>query len=285
MKAITILCFAALTAFLALILPFYGNSAGTLPAGDGIGLTDPSESSESGMSASGKLPAVSPFGYGAGSKLPDGEKAVYIKSEVNSLRVRSGPGTEYSVLGTLDKGDMAVFEGEEGDWYLTTYIERPAYISRNAAYTSLLEIEKGSSAVESVIDVAETLLGYPYIFGSQRYHWGNGILNTDFVAGEFDCSALTLYAYFKGAGITLGLTTRDQVKQGERVDGELQRGDLLFFTNASRYDLTGTERVGHVAIYLGSNYILHTASDHAVIEPISEKRRSYFIEARRLIAL
>ncbi len=61
--------------------------------------------------------------------------------------------------------------------------------------------------------------------------------------------------------------------------------DVLFFTNASRYDLTGTERVGHVAIYLGSNYILHTASDHAVIEPISEKRRSYFIEARRLIAL
>ncbi|MDE7208316.1 MAG: C40 family peptidase [Clostridia bacterium] len=43
------------------------------------------------------------------------------------------------------------------------------------------------------------------------------------------------------------------------------------------------ERVGHVALYLGDNYILHTASDHAVIEEISAKRWSYFIVAKRFI--
>ena len=75
-----------------------------------------------------------------------------------------------------------------------------------------------------------------------------------------------------------------QVKQGTPVGfDDLERGDLMFFTNSSRYHLTGTERVGHVAIYLGDNYILHTASDHAVIEPISPARRSYFIEGRRVL--
>ncbi len=145
-------------------------------------------------------------------------------------------------------------------------------------------MDNGSERAESVIGVAKTLLGYPYVWGSQRYHRGNGILNTNFVAGEFDCSALTQYAYYKGAGVLLDVTTRTQVKQGTPVGfDDLERGDLMFFTNSSRYRLTGTERVGHVAIYLGDNYILHTASDHAVIEPISPSRRAYFIEGRRVL--
>ena len=45
-------------------------------------------------------------------------------------------------------------------------------------------------------------------------------------------------------------------------------------------DSTGIERVGHVAIYLGDNYILHTASDYARIEQISSLRWSYYIETR-----
>lgn len=282
MKFVTILCIAAFVSLLALALPCPIDESAKI---SGLCPAPTDTLSENGCAEYGKDPAVSPFGDESRTKLPVADKAVYIKSEVDSLRVRSGPGTEYSVLGTLDKGDMAAFAGEEGDWYMTTYKEMPAYISKNAAYTSLYSIETGSASVESVIAVAETLLGYPYVFGSQRYHWGNGTLNTDFVAGEFDCSALTQYAFFAGAGVTLGLTTRDQVGQGERVaDGDLKRGDLMFFTNATRYYLTGTERVGHVAIYLGDNYILHTSSDHAVIEPISETRRSYFIEARRLIS-
>ena len=169
-------------------------------------------------------------------------------------------------------------------WYETVYKERTAYISANENYTSLYYMDKGSERAESVIEVAKTLLGYPYVWGSQRYHRGNGVLNTNFVAGEFDCSALTQYAYYKGAGVLLDVTTRTQVKQGTPVGfDDLERGDLMFFTNSSRYHLTGTERVGHVAIYLGDNYILHTASDHAVIEPISPARRAYFIEGRRVL--
>ena len=214
----------------------------------------------------------------------DDDKDVLILSLVDGLNLRSGRGAAYPSLGTLDKGDMAAYVSYADGWYETVYKERTAYISANDNYTSLYYMDKGSERAESVIEVAKTLLGYPYVWGSQRYHWGNGVLNTNFVAGEFDCSALTQYAYYKGAGVLLDVTTRTQVKQGTPVGfDDLERGDLMFFTNSSRYDLTGTERVGHVAIYLGDNYILHTASDHAVIEPISPSRRSYFIEGRRVL--
>ena len=214
----------------------------------------------------------------------DDNKDVLVLSLVNGLNVRSGKGASYASLGTLDKGDMVAYVSYADGWYETVYKERAAYVSANENYTALYYMDKGSERAESVIEVAKTLLGYPYVWGSERYHRGNGILNTNFVAGEFDCSALTQYAYYKGAGVLLDVTTRTQVKQGTPVGfDDLERGDLMFFTNSSRYNLTGTERVGHVAIYLGDNYILHTASDHAVIEPISPSRRSYFIEGRRVL--
>ena len=50
----------------------------------------------------------------------------------------------------------------------------------------------------------------------------------------------------------------------------------------SRKDKVGVERVGHVALYLGDNWILHTASDYAKIEQISAKRWSYFIQGQRI---
>lgn len=208
-----------------------------------------------------------------------------VLSLTDGLQVRSGKGTSYASLGTLDKGDMVSFVALEDGWYKTVYKERTAYVSANSSYTTIYRMDTANEKVESVIAVGKSLLGYPYVWGSQRYHWGNGVLNPSFVKGEFDCSALTQYAYYKGAGVILDVTTRTQVKQGAKVAREdLRRGDLMFFTNSSRYNLSGVERVGHVAIYLGDNYILHTASDHAVIEQISAKRWSYFIEARRVLA-
>lgn len=212
------------------------------------------------------------------------KKDILVKSLTNGLNVRSGKGTSYPSLGTLDKGDMVQFIALEDGWYKTVYRERTAYVSANASLTTLYQMETGDEKVEKVISVGKTLLGHPYVWGSQRYHWGNGILNTNFKAGEFDCSALTQYAYYKGAGVLLDVTTRTQVLQGKKVaNGDLRRGDLMFFTNSSRKHLSGVERIGHVAIYLGDNYILHTASDHAVIEEISSTRWSYFIEARRVL--
>ena len=138
--------------------------------------------------------------------------------------------------------------------------------------------------IEKAIEFGANLLGYPYVWGSQRYHWGNGKLNTNFVNGEFDCSAFVQYIYYKTNGVLLDVTSRAQSLEGKLVEKrDLQRGDLMFFTNASRKDKVGIEKVGHVGIYFGNNYILHTASDYAVIEPISSTRWSYYLHSRRVV--
>lgn len=207
-----------------------------------------------------------------------------IKSETNNLNVRSAPSVNGRVLGSLDKGDMVRFEGEQNGWYKTVYKQKPAYIYAGNNYANIVYMKQGNDKVESVIAVGEELLGYPYVWGSQRYHWGNGALNTNFVQGQYDCSALMQYIFYKGAGTLMELNTRTQVLQGEKVElADLQRGDVMFFTNDGRAGYSGVERVGHVALYLGDNYILHTASDHAVIEEISAKRWSYFIVAKRFV--
>ena len=92
------------------------------------------------------------------------------------------------------------------------------------------------------------------------------------------------YMFYKGADELLQVNTRTQVYQGTTVaKSELRRGDLMFFTNATRKNYTGVERIGHVAMYLGNNYILHTASDYAKIEQISPTRWSYYIQTQRII--
>lgn len=209
-------------------------------------------------------------------------KRKYLVSAVNQLRIRSAPNNSSSVLGYLDKNDAALYVDETKEYYKTIYKEQIAYIHKG--YCSIMEIHAENESIEKAIDLGCTLLGYPYVWGSQRYHWGNGKLNTEFEPGKFDCSALVQYIYYISNGAILDLTTRTQVYNGTEVKKhELTRGDLIFFTNSSRKNLTGIERIGHVGIYFGNNYILHTASDHAVIEPISNTRWSYYITARRVV--
>lgn len=210
--------------------------------------------------------------------------AEYVSVRVNSLSVRSGAGTGYSSLGTVEKGDMLCLVQKKGSWYETRYRSRTAYVSANEAYTTIVSLKKSDERIESVVSEGVELLGTPYVYGATRLHDGKGNFLKGFTVTKFDCSSLMQYIFYQGAGILLDVTTRTQVKQGTAVAWkDIQRGDLLFFTNAQRYDKTGIERIGHVALYLGENYILHTASDYAVIEQMSATRKSYFITARRLL--
>ncbi len=211
------------------------------------------------------------------------EKAKYIKSTASSVNIRSGAGPGYAVLGSAEKGTMYAIIGQTGSWYKTYYRNQTAYIS--ASYASVLTLEKTQNEeVENVIAEGYKLIGVPYVYGAVRLHDGKGKLLSGFTAQKFDCSSLIQYVFYKGAGKILDVNTRTQIKQGKAVkSGDLQRGDCLFFTNEQRQYNTGIERVGHVALYLGNNYILHTSSDYARIEQISAKRWKFFIEARRFL--
>lgn len=210
------------------------------------------------------------------------KKKNYLVSSVDTLRIRSLPNTNSTIVGYLDKNDALPYNGIENGYYKTIYKENTAYV--NANYCTIMQIKSENEQIESVIDLACTLMGYPYIWGSQRYHWGNGKLNANYVHGEYDCSAFVQYVYYKSNKVVLDVTSRAQSLNGTEINlNQLCRGDLIFFTNESRKNKIGIERIGHVGIYFGNNYILHTASDHAVIEPISSTRWSYYITARKVI--
>lgn len=235
-------------------------------------------------------PASPPVSGGSTDDVPQepevtAAEAAYIRTLADSVLVRSGPGKQYTAVGSLDAGDMIAMQGMRDGWYQTVYRGKKAYITANSALTEIYTIVQSSNEkIEAVIACGAKLLGFPYVYGAARLHDGAGNLSHNFSATKFDCSSLMQYIFYYGAGVLLQTTTRLQVKQGKNVPrSKIRRGDLLFFTNADREDESGTERVGHVALYLGDGYILHTSEDYAVIEEISPTRESYFIEARRVI--
>ena len=209
--------------------------------------------------------------------------ANYIRCTGDNVNLRAGAGTDFATLGQAEKGENYAVVGKSGSWYKTYYRGKTAYIY--ASYAAVLSIAQSDNKdVENVIAEGYKLIGVPYVYGAVRVHDGNGKLLGGFSAQKFDCSSLVQYIFYKGAGKLLQVNTRTQVKQGKYVaKNDLQRGDCIFFTNAERKHLSGIERIGHVALYLGDNYILHTASDYARIEKISSTRWSYYVEARRFI--
>lgn len=245
----------------------------TLPGNDESGGRDEENGENGGQDG----------GDNSSQQIPQVKKALYIIPSAEGVNLRSGAGTSYKILGSAQKGTLYALDGEEGNWYKTSFKNGRAYIS--AGYCAVAEIaQSGNAVVEEVVAEGCKLLGTPYVYGATRLHDGTGKMLSGFKADEFDCSSLMQYIFKMGAGVNLQVNTRTQVYQGTAVgSGDLRRGDLMFFTNSSRKNLNGVERVGHVALYLGDNYILHTASDFAKIEQISAARWGYFLCARRIL--
>lgn len=212
---------------------------------------------------------------------PAEKKITYFKVNSDGVNIRSGAGSSYSSYGAAEKNTLYQFLGGEGEWYKTYYRGKTAYIS--SKYSVIVEMNSADETTEKVIEQGAKYLGTPYVYGAVRLHDGKGNLLKGFTTNAFDCSSLMQYMFYKGAGVNLQVNTRTQIYQGTTISrSQLKRGDLMFFTNASRKNNTGIERVGHVAMYLGDNLILHTASDYSKIEELTPLRWSYFIQGQRI---
>ena len=89
--------------------------------------------------------------------------------------------------------------------------------------------------------------------------------------GSYDCSGLTQAAY-AAAGVKIGRTTWDQVKDGVAVsEADLRPGDLVFFYSS----------IEHVGIYLGNGQIVHAPHTGATVE-IAPMSWMPFAAARRV---
>lgn len=245
---------------------------------------DPAPPTSSESPAEPVLPPDEPFEEESEST-PTPEPVRYIKIKTDGLNVRAKATTSATVLGSVDSDVNMLYLGAENGFYKTYYKGNVAYVSAKTAYSETFTLPPADDErIEKVIFEGCKRIGVPYVYGAVRLHDGKGNFHKGFTAAKFDCSSLTQYIFYYGADILLDVNTRTQIYQGKSVARkDLTRGDVIFFTNSSRYNKTGIERVGHVALYLGDNLILHTASDYCKIEEISSKRWSYYIETKRMI--
>ena len=263
-----------------------GVEGGTLPGGnEAVGGTTEGDSGMDSENGTDGLPEPEPDPEPEPEPEPEKDTyKKYVTLTADGVNIRRGAGTSHSVLGVGEADTSYTYLGETGGWYRIRYKNSEVYVSKKYADATRMKASK-NDRVEDVIAVGHKLLGTKYVYGAVRYHDGKGNKLKNFTVSAFDCSSLMQYMFYMGAdGHLLDVTTRTQVVQGKAVArGDLQRGDLMFFTNAQRYDKTGVERIGHVALYLGDNLILHTASDYAKIEEISATRWKYYVQSRRMI--
>lgn len=171
---------------------------------------------------------------------------------------RAQHGTTWSVLDEkTDSKGREWYKVGDGQWILAQYTVKTKSSSNSAVTTSKKTTKKSAQATgdaSAVVALASAQVGKAYTWG------GNG-------PDSSDCSGLTAYVYSKAAGVSLGRTTYDQVKQGTSVSMDsLQPGDLLFWGSASA--------PYHVGIYVGNNQYIHAATPGQGV--IKQTLSSYF---------
>ncbi|SCH30977.1 Probable endopeptidase YafL precursor [uncultured Clostridium sp.] len=168
----------------------------------------------------------------------------------SSLNVRSGAGTNYSIIGSLSKGSTVEIISSSSGWYKvklsngsngwvsSQYIDLNSSSSNNSTNTPS-EDTSTSNKIDAVINLAKQQIGKPYVWGATG-------------PNSFDCSGLTSYVYKNAANISLPRTSSDQSKVGTTISkSNLQPGDLIFSST------NGTGNVSHVGIYIGNNEMIH----------------------------
>ncbi len=218
-------------------------------------------------------------------------KTAYVN--VNSVNVRKSATTSSEVVDGLVKNNQVTIIGEEDGWYkikvngLEGYIakqylsDKPVEVtnrSSNTDRTSVLNetTEKistetvtntSSSKANDIVEYAKTFLGSKYVAGGSTPKTG------------FDCSGFTYYVY-KHFGYTLNRASSAQAKNGIEVNkSDLQLGDLVLFSQ-------GSNKIGHVGIYIGGNNFIHAANatKGVVITSLSNSYyKENYVTARRII--
>jgi cell wall-associated NlpC family hydrolase len=126
---------------------------------------------------------------------------------------------------------------------------------------------------KKILSTAFRFIGIPYIFNAQPYQSKN-----------FDCSSFIQYIFHVN-GIFLPRNSRQQFLVGEEIPfHQIQKGDLLFFTTSNRRNKKGLSKIGHVALYIGNNQIIHTFRDgkKVTVSDLSPYWNTVLIGAKRV---
>ncbi len=275
----TLLVAASLTAFMAVSAYAYDIQGGTVSTASSVNFRTEATTSSESMGKLGDSTRVAILDEVDGwYKIAYDGKVGYMSSDyivaqpimniecggakvtTSVLNMRSGPGTENSIVTKLYEGSVAKIIGINNAWFKVTYNGETGYISPD--YVEIVEYKntasnaKSSSGSQSaaaatasatgtrrqIADYAATLLGCKYVYG------GN-------TPSGFDCSGYVKYV-FNHFGVSLSRTSSSQYANSVHIKkSDLNIGDLVFFSQNR-----GSSKVGHVGIYVGGGQFIHAAS-------------------------
>ena len=190
----------------------------------------------------------------------------------DSLNMRKGAGTSYSVITKLSNGTVVdVLESASNGWKkIKTSNGTIGWVSGSYLANGVVEQTSTPSTnkVQAVIDLAHKQLGKPYVWGAEG-------------PNSFDCSGLIYYVYKNAASITLPRTSSDQYSAGVAVSrSNLKAGDLIFSST------DGTGNITHVAIYVGDGQMIHAPRNGKNVEKVSINNSYWnkaYVGARRVL--
>ncbi|MGF7047937.1 cell wall-associated NlpC family hydrolase [Paenibacillus sp. DS2015] len=192
-----------------------------------------------------------------------------VKYGVN-LRSLPSSATDSAIQQMLPTGEKVQVIREVGAFWLEvrTKDNKTGYISAKPKYSDYASASLVERQADELIAYGETFLVTPYEFGA----------STDQTLA-FDCSSFVSRLFKDKLSIDLPRVSYNQAKEGKEVGiNELRKGDLLFFS-ARGLD------IGHVAIYVGNNRILHTYSKELGVhyESLDTHWMKRFVTARRIL--
>ena len=192
------------------------------------------------LDTSGSLPAK-----------PKKIKTSGTKVATETLNVRSGPGSDYRIVGKLVEGSRLTLTGKQRAgfaqtrfkghtrWVSVTYLAKLSNagdVGRGGGgSTSPVTPPRTSSAKGlAAVAFARRQLGKPYRFGAEG-------------PSRYDCSGLVMMAW-RSVGVSMPRVARQQYKQGNKISrSQLRAGDLVFFYGQSP---------SHVGIYVANGVMI-----------------------------
>jgi cell wall-associated NlpC family hydrolase len=204
------------------------------------------------------------------------EKIIYL---ADAGYVYKNASTKSSIVSDITAKSFLKQLGKEGNYYKVGYPDgREGYVKAEECMNFNDWKKKVDISAESVIELAHTFMGRPYLWGGTS-------------TKMLDCSGFVRTVMFLH-GVYLPRDASQQVFVGKTVAvgnkelDKLKPGDLLFF-GLFRED--GSERITHVGIYIGDGKFIHEAGDVNILsfnpedENYSPYRYKMFMRAQDVI--
>ncbi len=170
----------------------------------------------------------------------------------DGLNVRVEPDTDSEILTQVPKGEELYYLETLDGWVKVSIDSDEAYVSADyvsveeklATAITMTELKYGvgvSDVRVDLVEYAKQFLGNPYVWGG-----------TSLTEGA-DCSGFVL-SIFKKYGHQLPHYSGSQADCGTKISfSEIQPGDLIFYSGDNGV-------IGHVAIYIGNEQIIHASN-------------------------